>query len=113
MAMIDMTLDPKEAKDEASPENSDMPKYPYGLCIYLDDDVLEKLGLTQLPKVGSSMTLTAVVKVTGTRTNEIQTEKTAGEPDENTSSSVDLQITAMELSEDTQRKSAASMLYPK
>lgn len=110
MTMIDMTLDKSEAQDEAGVSPC-LPKYPYGLCIYLDDETLEKLGLTQLPRVGSTMTLTAQVRVTGTRSNETQTEKESGEHDENTSSSVDLQITAMELSGAKATQSAASMLY--
>lgn len=112
MALIDMQLDRKEAQEEAGASPSDnLPKYPYGLCIYLDDETLEKLGLTQLPKVGTTLQLTAMVKVTGTRSHEIQTEKESGEPDENTSSSVDMQITAMELSAGQTQQSAASMLY--
>jgi hypothetical protein len=113
MALIDMQLDRKEAQEEvgASLRSDNLPKYPYGLCIYLDDETLEKLGLTQLPKVGTTLQLMAMVKVTGTRSHEIQTEKESGEPEENTSSSVDMQITAMELSAGQTQQSAASMLY--
>jgi len=111
MPMIDMQLDRKEAQEETGAIAGDLPKYPYGLCIYLDDETLEKLGLTQLPKVGTTMQLTAMVRVTGTRSNEIQTEKEPGEADENTSSSVDLQITAMELGSSQDAQSSASLLY--
>lgn len=111
MAMIDMQLDRKEAQEESCMTSPELPKYPYGLCIYLDDETLEKLGLTQLPKVGSTMQLTAMVRVTGTRSNEIQTEKEPGESAENTSSSVDLQITAMELGSSQNTQSTASLLY--
>lgn len=42
MSMVDMSLDTKEQEEYASPSP---PKYPYGLCISLCDDELEKLGL--------------------------------------------------------------------
>jgi len=107
MALTDMTLDPADAKEEAG-ITPDAPKYPYGLQICLNDEVLEKLGITQLPKVGSVMRIVADVKVTGTRSYEIQTEKEVGEPDETSEQSVDLQITALEIND---QSNAASLLY--
>src|SRR3569832_1743035 len=97
MPMIDMQLDRKEAQEETGAIAGDLPKYPYGLCIYLDDETLEKLGLTQLQKIDTSMRLTAMVRVPGTRSNEIQTEKEPGEADENTNTNKNQQNTAMEL----------------
>lgn len=41
-AMISMELDDKEKAEMSSPS---LPKYPYGLCISLCEDELEKLNL--------------------------------------------------------------------
>ena len=112
MALTDMMLDATEAKEEAGISESDAPKYPYGLQLCLNDEALEKLQLDPLPPIGTVLTLVAQVKVTGVRSYEIQTEKTAGEPDENQESSVDLQITAMEL-QPADKPSAAERLYGK
>ena len=95
MALKDMALTEAEAKEEeccAPSHDGDGhsgPKYPYGLTVYLDDTVLSKLGLTQLPAVGTQLTLTAAVTV-----KAVDLRQRAGKEDEN---SVDLQITAMEL----------------
>jgi hypothetical protein len=106
MAMVSMEQSAEEADEgygEVDDERSDKPKYPYGLRITLDDGSLAKLGLTQPPKVGSTMTLTAKVTVCSASSYEDQD----GEPE----SSSTLQITAMEIGEDQDRPDAASMLY--
>lgn len=89
MKLINMAMSAEEAA-EAYPttlatEKAEGPKYPYGLCLHLDDDALEKLGITEMPKVGDKLMLTAMVEVVGTSTNERQ-----GGDEE---SCVDLQIT--------------------
>lgn len=58
--------------------------YPYGLCIHLDRDELDKLGIKSLPAVGATMTMAGMVKVT-------RVSQSATGDDEYTS--VDLQIT--------------------
>jgi hypothetical protein len=64
-------------------------RYPYGLEVRLDRTTLKKLGITSLPKVGSKMTLTAIVLVEEAR----ESQRREGEPDR----SVTLQITKMDL----------------
>jgi len=106
MANLAMTAD--EAKKEYGCEPSDtdsLPKYPYGLSIYLDDDTLKKLGITDLPKVGTSMPATITVTVTGTSQRATQ----SGKEGENMRTCVDLQITDMDITMPS--KSAADVLY--
>jgi hypothetical protein len=79
------------------------PEYPYGLCIELDEESLKKLGITELPKVGSLMQILAKVRV---KTTSAYT--TIGNKKEKR---VSLQITDMEVSETKAVKNAAVALY--
>ena len=105
--MANLALTKEEAKDQYGIEPSDdtLPKYPYGLSIYLDDDALKKLGITDLPKVGTSMPATITVTVTGTSQRATQSSKDG----EQMRTCVDLQITDMDITMPT--KSAADVLY--
>lgn len=104
MALVDMTMSDKEAKEE-SEYISEPQKYPYGLSINLDDETLAKLGITTLPTVGSAMTLTARAEVCSTS----QYADRKGEAE----TSMSLQITAMELSAGADSTTdAATLLYP-
>jgi hypothetical protein len=110
MALVDMQMSADEARKEygsCSPvgDESDLPKYPYGLTVNLDDETLAKLGITSLPDVGTSMTLTARVEVCGTS----QYQNRNGEKD----TSLSLQITAMELGAagESGGQDVASILY--
>lgn len=92
MQLTSMQLTPAEAKEEAglpatSAEN--LQKYPYGLCIDLCDETLTKLGITDMPPVGSSMQLMARVEVSRSSQYENQEGKEF---------SLALQITDMALS---------------
>jgi hypothetical protein len=108
--VVNLALTPDEAKavhgDCCSPDSDNLPLYPYGLSLYLNDETLEKLGLTDLPKVGSTMLAQITVTVTGTSQRATQ----SGKDGETTNTCVDLQITDMELA--LPAKSAASVLYP-
>lgn len=108
MAMVDMMLSKEEAQEENGcvSADSDLPRYPYGLSLCLDDDSLQKLGITAMPAIGTEMMVTARVKVTGVRSRETQDEKGS-----DSESSVDLQITSMELSSAQEEKSTAAVLY--
>lgn len=63
--MMDMTL-PKETKSYPMPvEPGDKPIYPYGLCISLCDDEIEKLNLDVTDvEVGDMLHLFAMATVT-------------------------------------------------
>ena len=104
MAMINMQ---KAAEREEMPGEieADEPRYPYGLCISLGKDELEKLGITALPKVGTEMMIMAKCYVKMTRAYETQGE---GED-----MGIELQITDMEIQGNQQQRNAdaSTMLY--
>lgn len=102
--MISTKMSPKEAKEyTGTPDPGDAPAYSYGTQICLDTELLERLGITTPPEVGTEMTLTARVVVVSTRVNQQQDgDKSAG---------CDLQITDMELGGAEQEDKAASVLY--
>ena len=79
-----------EAKEYAQPmADNDAPSYPWGLCINLDNDSLEKLGLEKMPAAGDELMLVARVEVTGVNVSD-----TIGGGE---SKSLSLQITDMDL----------------
>jgi hypothetical protein len=73
-----------------TPESKDLPAYPYGLTLCLNDDSLKKLGIS-IPQVGTKFTLTAMVEVVSVHAQK--------EVDGDTNVGADLQITDMELTE--------------
>lgn len=99
--LINMELSPDEAKELYEPKPGNEPKYPWGLSICLEHAQLEKLGLTTLPKVGSTMSLVARVEVTSTSERESQGD--------GPQRSVSLQVTDMALS--AEAGDAAQALY--
>lgn len=100
--MINMKMSKEEAQEETAPTAADAPEYPYGLSISLDEESMAKLGITELPKVGTQMQITAMVTVCGTSQYSTQ----GGEDEKNLS----LQITDMEIS-GAPRPATASVLY--
>jgi hypothetical protein len=90
--MISMKLSKEEAGEytgAVTPKAGDGPAYPYGLCLYLDDETLKKLGYTEPPAVGTELLISAKVVVTSTGVNQQQ--------DGDKESRCDMQITDMEL----------------
>lgn len=109
--MTNLAMTPEEAKKEygdccVSPDADSLPKYPYGLTVYLDDDTLKKLGITDLPKVGTALPATITFMVTGTSQRATQ----SGKEGETMRTCVDLQITDMDIVMPS--KPAADVLYP-
>lgn len=103
--MISMKLTAAEAKSETmlGGTDDDLPKYPYGLTINLCDDELAKLGITELPAVGTVMQLTALVEVCSISQYENQ---------DGADKSMNLQITDMELANgNSEPKSLANRIY--
>jgi len=103
MPMINMKRAP-EREEMPGEIEKDEPRYPYGLCISLEKEDMDKLGLSNLPKVGTEVSFMAKAVVKGTSAYETQ-----GGSDMR----VELQITDMEMKADqTERNNAAaSMLY--
>lgn len=83
-------------------ESYDEPAYPYGLCITLDAEQLNKLGITALPEVGGEMMIKAKAYVKSTSAYETQ-----GGQD----MSMKLQITDIDLSGIERDKDAAESMY--
>ena len=103
--MINMKLT-REESDQAvaiDTKPGDGPAYPWGLCIHLDTETLEKLGFTEPPAVGSTLVLQARVTVTSVGMNQQQ--------DGDKEQRAELQITDMELSTEAAKPDAATVLF--
>jgi hypothetical protein len=87
--MVDMKMSKEEAKEECQPSESQLPRYPYGLELSLDDDAIEKLSLADV-SVGDVVTISALAKVT----RKSGYETMIGDSE----TSIGLQITDMEAS---------------
>lgn len=79
MKTVNMALDKKELKEDRAsmagtgPQN----KFPYGLCIYLDDDMCQKLDLTKGLPAGTIVKFegSAIVESSGERIDRDGDEK--------------------------------------
>lgn len=92
MALKSLKFTPEEnAKNSPSAISSpgDKPAYPYGTRICLDDSSLKKLGISNLPPVGTKMTVKAIVEVCSTSEYD--------SVDGGARMSLDLQVTDIEL----------------
>lgn len=98
--LVSMKRAEKSESKELAPYEE--PAYPYGLRICLGTDELKKLGIKNLPEVGKTMKIMAVVEVSSISMSESQN---GGEY-----KSVDLQIT--ELALDNKKDVDAKKLYP-
>lgn len=88
--LINMENTPEEAKEMVSSSPGDAPKYPWGLALSLNDESLTKLGIDNLPGVGTEVMIVAKASVTSV--SQRQTEN------EGSKSCLDLQITEMQVS---------------
>lgn len=71
MKQVDMKQEPEKASaDCCMPSKSDSPSYPYGLRINLDEKSLKKLGLKDMPEVGTTLQLDATVEVCDVSIND-------------------------------------------
>lgn len=102
MAMVNMKSKP-EVEEAAGTIEGDEPRYPYGLCLHLGNDEIEKLQLTEVPDVGTEVMIMAKAFVKSTSAYDTQTE--------GLSRSAELQITDMELA--PPKKDAAQVMFGK
>lgn len=90
--LVSMKRSAKDKRDDklaTAPQEAMAPDYPWGLCIHLDKDELEKLGIDpKKVKVGAEVTITAKGKVT--RISESAADGYKGSEEQ---ASVDYQIT--------------------
>lgn len=56
---------------ECSPCHGDMPDYPYGTRLNLDEEQLAQLGITAMPAAGATVLIEAKGMVTGMREEHI------------------------------------------
>ena len=107
MNLKDVSYSEEEKKDMSTPSLvSELPKYPYGLKITLEPDVLDKLELYDAPKVGEKKMILAIAEVVAVR-------KEDGRGDVK-KFSVELQIQQLDCKKeeaDGQKVDAAKSLY--
>jgi hypothetical protein len=88
----------KEAAPIAAPET--LPEYPYGLRISIEGDLMDKLGLKDMPKVGGKFTAAVELEVVACHSSQYEGGESRRE--------CSLQITGMALAKDAK---AAEALY--
>lgn len=103
MAMVDMKSKP-EVEEKPGMVEADEPRYPYGLCLHLGKDELEKLGVTALPDVGAKMMVHANGYVKSTSAYDTQGD--------GKSMTVEIQLTELEVVPG-EGKSSAEIMYGK
>ena len=60
MSLTNMRMSKKDAKAEVGLVEDKGPRFPHGLTLHLNDDVLEKLGFSKLPSVGDKVIVIGV-----------------------------------------------------
>ncbi len=103
-SMKSMKMDAKAREKYVETVAADRPEYPYGLSLSLDNDVLEKLGLSELPAAGKTVMLMAKATITSVSSHESEHGK---------DQSLSLQITELCLEPDVEKDGAAEKLYAK
>lgn len=101
MKIVSMVQEPKEAEKPATAPSVDQPRFPYGLCIRLDEQSIKKLGWKDLPKAKTPVTIEAKGVVVSTRISEGAEYSSMG---------VEIQITHLGVDAGTQK--ASDTLYP-
>ena len=75
LKLRDMKLSRAEKVEEVTHDTSDIPDYPWGLRLNLDQDAIDKLGI-DLPSVGDSFFVVALAKVRSVSEHESDDRKT-------------------------------------
>lgn len=112
IAMTSMKIDDKKREERFNETVAvDAPTYPWGLSLHLDEDSLEKLGISKLPEVGGTVIVYARANITSVESRESE----GGGRGVHKHRSVGLQITDLALleNEDENSKSTEETLYGK
>ena len=102
MAHMKSEAKTEPVETDAAPKG---PDYPYGLRLSLGKDEMSKLGMKEMPEVGSEHEFTVRGKVVGSHMDARE-----GQTD---SQGVEYQITHMGREEPEAKSDAAKSLYPK
>lgn len=89
MKLVSLKIKPSEQQKDSpacAPCDMEKPKYPWGTTLHLDEKALAKLGIKEMPAVGTEIPISAVAKVTGTSEREYESGK---------HQTLDLQLTDM------------------
>lgn len=107
MSMTNMATD-----SDSYPEISSNP-YGYGLCISLNEEQVEALGLNKNPPAaGSKVGITAIAVVRRvSQEADPASEQAEGEPAGDVDVCLEFQITDMEIKSSVTSSAASSMLY--
>lgn len=89
MKMVNMKMSPADMAEDSVPSTGSEP-FPYGLCLNLDTDELDKLGIKDLPEVGAEFYVCAIAKVT-------RVSASASEGQDGEQRGISLQITDLSL----------------
>ena len=105
MELKSMKMDPSQMRDYAMPVqgSGDLPLYPYGLCLNLEDEQIKALGLAAMPEAGQTLMIMARVQV-----SSVSERSTQGQGKDR---SLGLQITDLAVGPDTSKPSATDVLY--
>lgn len=101
MKLVSLKKDQSETIEDAEQTTPAEPEYPYGTCLHLDQDSLEKLGIKEFPEIGTTWQIEAVARVSGM-------SESAGSHGEH--KCLDLQIIKLGLG--SKVKTAADRMYP-
>ena len=107
MELKSMKMTAEQAKEYAigvaTAPDADAPRYPYGLCIRIDDDGIDALGLMSLPTVGQTVMIMARATVKLVEQRQML--------DGETERCLEIQITDMALSPESSSKPPEQTLY--
>lgn len=95
-------MEDDDAGEAAMPMMESEGQYPYGLCICLDKEELDKLGITTLPKIGAEFKGEFVACVT--RLSEIAETGTNGGTDR----SMSVQIKMLDMVQEVEQPGATN-----
>lgn len=108
MKIVDMKRSDTGGEGDGGEMGPSRPDYPYGLCLYLDKETMDQLGISELPKPGAKFNIAGIAEVTGVSMRKGKDSKGV----ETEYSSTDLQIVKLGVDEQANVKALADKMYP-